>query len=221
MRSRSPARAIAGRRRKARGLCRAPIVRAAPSAALAVFLAACGTASMPQQPNYVEFTFEQAHPSGAPTEIVRVYAAVSKTAEIQQLDSVVRLGSGGIVTETVWNSASPNRQLVRDWTTCRQNTQRPPEAIPRTIMALETSILGPAHPPASATILSPDTWRIAQGIAIVTVHQLGPSIMNRTVSVGLPNKPPGTIISSAKLQEVAAIPDLATGWRACRSSTTS
>jgi len=213
---RPPARSVADRSRKGAMVARLSPVWAIPSVVAAAFIVACGGTSSPTTTRYFEFTFTQYHPAGAPPDIVRVYASVNNVAEIQQLRSVVRLTSGAMVTETAWANLRPERQVVRNWTTCVQNAQKPPEAIPKTISALEASVLGPAKPPPGATVLSLGTWRIWQGVAAVTVHQFGPSIVDRSVSVGLPNLTPGTVIADASLRRISAMPGMLPDWRACR-----
>jgi hypothetical protein len=180
-----------------------------------MLLTACAPVSSTKAARFVEVSFDQVHPDGAPPEVVHVFASVDTSGKVKELDSVMLLArTGTTLSETAWDSANPGRQLVRDWTTCRQHAQLLPEAIPRTIMALETSIVGPEIPPGRATMLSPNTWRIAQGIAVVTVHQFGRTILDRTVSVGLPGRPPGTITEKVSVRRIAGMPDLTARWRA-------
>jgi hypothetical protein len=165
-----------------------------------------------------EFTFDMNHPAGVPSDVVHAYIAVDQVGRIQDFYAVTRLPSGTVVSERSWNSADPDSEVGRDWTTCQQTRQAPPEAIPRTVATLEASILGPAVAPPGATVIAPATWRIAQGIAVVTVHQLGPGITDRTVTIGLPGKEPGTTIRDAALTTIAAFPTLIGTWATCRPS---
>ena len=178
----------------------------------------CGRSATSSAMKDYEFTFDQTHPAGVPADVVHVYIAVDRAGRIQDLYAVTRLSSGAVVTERSWNSADPDSELGRDWTTCQQIRQESPEAIPVTVATLEASILGPATAPPAATVISANTWQIAQGIAIMTVRQLGPGITDRIVSVGLPGKKPGTTIRDATLTPVAAVPHLITTWSACRPS---
>jgi hypothetical protein len=165
-----------------------------------------------------EFTFDMTHPEGVPSDVVHAYVTVDRAGRIQDFYAVTRLPSGAMVSERSWHSADPDSELGRDWTTCQQTRQPPPEAIPRTVATLEASVLGPAVAPPGATVIASATWRIAQGIAAVTVHQLGPGILDRTVTIGLPGKKPATTIRDAALTRIAVFPNLIKTWGTCHPS---
>jgi hypothetical protein len=180
--------------------------------------AGCGQSTASSAMKDYEFTFHLIHPAGVTSDVVHAYIAVDRAGHTQDFYAVTRLPSGAVVSERSWNSADADSELGRDWTTCQQTRQPPPEAIPRTVATLEASVLGPAVAPPGATVIAPATWQVAQGIAVMRVHQLGPGITDRTVTIGLPGKEPGTTIRDAALKRIAALPSLITTWATCRPS---
>ena len=194
-----------------------------PAVALALILAGllsagCARPATSSPMKDYEFTFHQIHPSGPPSDVVHIYVAVDRSGRIHDFHSVMLLSSGAVVAENSWNIGTPGSELTYNWATCHRYRDAVPETIPRTVAALESSVLGPANPPADATVISKNTWQIGQGIAILEVHQTGPGITDRIVKVELPGaREPGTITMHAALKPIAAMPDLSRRWRACRA----
>jgi hypothetical protein len=181
-----------------------------------VVLLGKGQGKAPVRWRYYEFTFDQAHPAAhLPSDVVHVYVATSMSGRVAELYSVMRRSSGTIEYETLWTDVSPRTELTRDWTSCSQTRRALSDSIPQTLPALETSALGPVTAPPGATFISPDTWQFGQGVAIMTVHQLGAGITDRVVSVGLPGHAPGTVITGASLTAADAIPALSSAWNSC------
>ena len=130
----------------------------------------------------------------------------------------MRRSSGAIEYEALWTSATSGTELTRDWANCSQARQAPPVPVPQTLLAVETTALGPVAAPRGSTFIARDSWQFGQGIAIMTVHQLGPGITDRVVSVGLPGHAPGTVTTGATLTAADAIPHLSPAWSSCRPS---
>jgi hypothetical protein len=196
-----------------------------PLVGMAVATAGCGAAAQSAaqagqhtSPMDYEFTFREVHPSGAPTYFVRVFMA-ARGGKLQRFYSVTALPSGAPAFEAVWSATDPTHEMIRDWRSCTQSESTPPEKVPTTVSAMEATMLGPLRPPRNAVWVSPHTWRISQGVAILTVQTFGPKITDRIVSVGVPTaRTPGTIIEGASLVLASHVPSVRAGWQACRAT---
>ena len=206
-----------------RRAARATLLLAAVLSVTGLATACTGQTGSPRQrPAVYEFSFQQDRLGvAAADQTVRIYAALDRQGRVERLYTITLGNGGSAVYESWWTAQAPSRLTARDWTRCTQSSKGPDEAIPRTLDAMETGVLGPAHPPSQAQWIAPKTWRlqlsaIHQGLGIMTVRQFGPTITDRVVTIGLPgHAQAGTIIQHAALSRIGRLPGRWPSWPSC------
>lgn len=165
-----------------------------------------------------ELTFDETHPAaGSMSDVIHIYASTDSGGMVVKMYSVTVAANGAPVYESIWDSAMGNSESLRDWVDCTISKPTIYPAIPRTISDIETSVLGPLLPPRNAKVIKPGEWQVQEGLAVMTIDQLGTGVMGRVVSVGEVGATiPGTVISGAELLKVSTIPALLPTWNVCK-----
>jgi hypothetical protein len=175
--------------------------------------------SHPTSTDY-ELSFDETHPAAeSMNDVVHIYASTDSDGSVVKMYSVTLAVNGAPLYESMWHSQMGNSESLHDWVDCTASTSEIYPAIPRTISDIETSVLGPLAPPRDAKVIKPSEWQVQAGLAVMTIDQLGVSIMERVVSIGeVGSTIPGTVISDPKLSKVGTIPTFLPTWNVCKPS---
>lgn len=197
----------------------------APGLALAATLGGCGADKVPPDvrtpATHIEFA-EKSFPKGAgkPAEEHRVGIWLElRGRQITKMYSRVTTAAGAEVEETGWDARHPKEFRTRDWATCQDTVELPPEPRLNTLDDLLGDLLGPrVRPPTARSLPARSVWEIKQETGLLRVSERGPAYTDREIATYGPSGELAGRISAVRLGTVDRLPEWIQGWSACPTS---
>ncbi|WP_242909934.1 hypothetical protein [Actinomadura terrae] len=152
---------------------------------------------------------------------VRIWVSL-RGRQAMTIHSLTSRPGGVKVYESRWDRSLPQAFAVRDWATCEEGVEDPPEPRLDTLDALLDDVLGPPARPSGARPVKgrPNAWETVRGLRTLRIVQHGAAYSDREV---LTFNESGRLvgrISSVGVAQDARMPGWAAGWTRCAPSVT-